>query len=302
VVEERDKVLVELSCLFILESRFRPGGEFNMEEARSNLRQFLQAGHKSALEPEKMELDTQKEHMEHVDSAQKSPLRVLQSSEVLYHDGMEGAANHSKTTHTVHGLNESNIDISAPKALDSSTCFQKPGLGDEAEAKPENSFDKDEMMISSLCGTSMVEKHSSMLSSKEPMESGDAHIQCEGLDPPLHRLGEEAKISSDEEVFHISGKMENQIHSKTSEYQLEEKEEKGNSLTAYCDENLKICETVLNSVDMKKSDVVAVSPEATRVDDEYQFIRQIAISYDYKSEPRHSYEGSDASIVKQDMV
>ncbi|KAH9314800.1 hypothetical protein KI387_023427 [Taxus chinensis] len=37
VVEERDKVLVELSCLFILESRFRPGGEFNMEEARSNL-------------------------------------------------------------------------------------------------------------------------------------------------------------------------------------------------------------------------------------------------------------------------
>ncbi|XP_057823525.2 uncharacterized protein LOC131035819 isoform X2 [Cryptomeria japonica] len=37
VVEERDKVLVELSRLFILESRFRPGGEFNMEEARSNL-------------------------------------------------------------------------------------------------------------------------------------------------------------------------------------------------------------------------------------------------------------------------
>ncbi|KAH9312551.1 hypothetical protein KI387_027586, partial [Taxus chinensis] len=37
VVEERDKVLVELSCLFILEIHFHPGGEFNMEEARSNL-------------------------------------------------------------------------------------------------------------------------------------------------------------------------------------------------------------------------------------------------------------------------
>lgn len=37
VVEERDKVLVELSRLFILESRFRPGGKFVMEEARANL-------------------------------------------------------------------------------------------------------------------------------------------------------------------------------------------------------------------------------------------------------------------------
>lgn len=37
VVEERDKVLVELSRLFILESRFRPGGKFVMEEARASL-------------------------------------------------------------------------------------------------------------------------------------------------------------------------------------------------------------------------------------------------------------------------
>ncbi|KAG9451589.1 hypothetical protein H6P81_011554 [Aristolochia fimbriata] len=37
VVEGRDKVLVEMSRLFILEGRFRPGSNFNLEEARSNL-------------------------------------------------------------------------------------------------------------------------------------------------------------------------------------------------------------------------------------------------------------------------
>ncbi|XP_076932417.1 putative helicase MAGATAMA 3 [Bidens hawaiensis] len=37
VVENRDKVLVELSRLFILEPRFRAGGNFNLEEARASL-------------------------------------------------------------------------------------------------------------------------------------------------------------------------------------------------------------------------------------------------------------------------
>ncbi|XP_068637140.1 probable helicase MAGATAMA 3 isoform X1 [Aristolochia californica] len=37
VVEGRDKVLVEMSRLFILEGRFRPGCNFNLDEARSNL-------------------------------------------------------------------------------------------------------------------------------------------------------------------------------------------------------------------------------------------------------------------------
>ncbi|KAJ0777255.1 putative P-loop containing nucleoside triphosphate hydrolase, DNA2/NAM7 helicase, helicase [Helianthus annuus] len=37
VVENRDKVLVELSRLFILEGRFRSGGNFNLEEARASL-------------------------------------------------------------------------------------------------------------------------------------------------------------------------------------------------------------------------------------------------------------------------
>ncbi|KAM1465290.1 hypothetical protein FF1_043872 [Malus domestica] len=37
VVENRDKTLVELSRLFILESKFRAGGNFNLEEARANL-------------------------------------------------------------------------------------------------------------------------------------------------------------------------------------------------------------------------------------------------------------------------
>ncbi|KAJ9560507.1 hypothetical protein OSB04_005667 [Centaurea solstitialis] len=37
VVENRDKVLVEMSRLFILEGRFRGGGSFNLEEARASL-------------------------------------------------------------------------------------------------------------------------------------------------------------------------------------------------------------------------------------------------------------------------
>ncbi|KAL8158565.1 hypothetical protein V2J09_000102 [Rumex salicifolius] len=37
VVEGRDKVLVEMSRLLILESRFRPGSGFNLEEARASL-------------------------------------------------------------------------------------------------------------------------------------------------------------------------------------------------------------------------------------------------------------------------
>ncbi|KAI4337718.1 hypothetical protein L6164_016100 [Bauhinia variegata] len=37
VVEGRDKILVEMSRLLILESRFRPGSSFNLEEARANL-------------------------------------------------------------------------------------------------------------------------------------------------------------------------------------------------------------------------------------------------------------------------
>ncbi|XP_058085569.1 uncharacterized protein LOC131232997 isoform X2 [Magnolia sinica] len=37
VVEGRDKVLVEMSRLLILEGRFRPGSNFNLEEARANL-------------------------------------------------------------------------------------------------------------------------------------------------------------------------------------------------------------------------------------------------------------------------
>ncbi|XP_074264164.1 putative helicase MAGATAMA 3 [Silene latifolia] len=37
VVEERDKVLVELSRLLILEGKFRPGSSFNLEEARASL-------------------------------------------------------------------------------------------------------------------------------------------------------------------------------------------------------------------------------------------------------------------------
>lgn len=37
VVENRDKVLVEMSRLLILEAKFRPGSSFNLEEARSNL-------------------------------------------------------------------------------------------------------------------------------------------------------------------------------------------------------------------------------------------------------------------------
>ncbi|XP_066375474.1 probable helicase MAGATAMA 3 [Miscanthus floridulus] len=36
-VESRDKVLVEMSRLLILESRFRPGSNFNMEDARASL-------------------------------------------------------------------------------------------------------------------------------------------------------------------------------------------------------------------------------------------------------------------------
>ncbi|KAL3830454.1 hypothetical protein ACJIZ3_019256 [Penstemon smallii] len=37
VVENRDKILVEMSRLFILEGRFRAGSNFNLEDARSNL-------------------------------------------------------------------------------------------------------------------------------------------------------------------------------------------------------------------------------------------------------------------------
>ncbi|KAI3760810.1 hypothetical protein L1987_51209 [Smallanthus sonchifolius] len=37
VVENRDKVLVEMSRLFILEGRFRGGGNFNLEEARASI-------------------------------------------------------------------------------------------------------------------------------------------------------------------------------------------------------------------------------------------------------------------------
>ncbi|XP_074264312.1 putative helicase MAGATAMA 3 [Silene latifolia] len=37
VVEERDKVLVEMSRLLILEGKFRPGSSFNLEEARASL-------------------------------------------------------------------------------------------------------------------------------------------------------------------------------------------------------------------------------------------------------------------------
>ncbi|XP_061363998.1 uncharacterized ATP-dependent helicase C29A10.10c-like isoform X2 [Gastrolobium bilobum] len=37
VVEGRDKILVEMSRLALLESRFRPGSGFNLEEARANL-------------------------------------------------------------------------------------------------------------------------------------------------------------------------------------------------------------------------------------------------------------------------
>ncbi|XVF64744.1 hypothetical protein PTKIN_Ptkin09bG0191700 [Pterospermum kingtungense] len=37
VVENRDKVLVEMSRLLTLETRFRPGSNFNLEEARANL-------------------------------------------------------------------------------------------------------------------------------------------------------------------------------------------------------------------------------------------------------------------------
>ncbi|XAR48574.1 hypothetical protein NMG60_11031443 [Bertholletia excelsa] len=37
VVESRDKILVEMSRLLILEGKFRPGGNFNLEEARANL-------------------------------------------------------------------------------------------------------------------------------------------------------------------------------------------------------------------------------------------------------------------------
>ncbi|KAK9748681.1 hypothetical protein RND81_02G073200 [Saponaria officinalis] len=37
VVEERDKVLVEMSRLIILEPKFRPGSSFNLEEARASL-------------------------------------------------------------------------------------------------------------------------------------------------------------------------------------------------------------------------------------------------------------------------
>lgn len=37
VVEERDKVLVEMSRLIIIEGKFRPGSSFNLEEARANL-------------------------------------------------------------------------------------------------------------------------------------------------------------------------------------------------------------------------------------------------------------------------
>lgn len=37
VVESRDKVLVEMSRLLILEAKFRPGSSFNLEEARANL-------------------------------------------------------------------------------------------------------------------------------------------------------------------------------------------------------------------------------------------------------------------------
>ncbi|KAL3640759.1 hypothetical protein CASFOL_015727 [Castilleja foliolosa] len=37
VVENRDKILVEMSRLLILEGRFRPGSNFNLEEARANL-------------------------------------------------------------------------------------------------------------------------------------------------------------------------------------------------------------------------------------------------------------------------
>ncbi|XP_073151105.1 probable helicase MAGATAMA 3 isoform X2 [Henckelia pumila] len=37
VVESRDKILVEMSRLLILEGRFRPGYNFNLEEARANL-------------------------------------------------------------------------------------------------------------------------------------------------------------------------------------------------------------------------------------------------------------------------
>ncbi|GLT44917.1 hypothetical protein SLA2020_187900 [Shorea laevis] len=37
VVESRDKVLVEMSRLIILEAKFRPGSNFNLEEARANL-------------------------------------------------------------------------------------------------------------------------------------------------------------------------------------------------------------------------------------------------------------------------
>jgi len=37
LVESRDKVLVEMSQLLILEIRFRPGSNFNLEDARASL-------------------------------------------------------------------------------------------------------------------------------------------------------------------------------------------------------------------------------------------------------------------------
>jgi senataxin len=37
LVESRDKVLVEMSQLLILESRFHPGSNFNLEDARASL-------------------------------------------------------------------------------------------------------------------------------------------------------------------------------------------------------------------------------------------------------------------------
>ncbi|KAH9319520.1 hypothetical protein KI387_021289, partial [Taxus chinensis] len=108
--------------------------------------------------------------------------------------------------------------ISETRALGSSACFQKPELGDEAEVKPGNSFDKDEMIILNHSGPSMVEKHFNTLHSVEGKSmwgSWDAHIQCQGLDPLLDRLGAESKISSDVEVFHVSDKIADQMHSKT---------------------------------------------------------------------------------------
>ncbi|XP_057838941.2 uncharacterized protein LOC131048979 isoform X1 [Cryptomeria japonica] len=261
-------------------------GDFGSKDAEIKGQEsdyMLQAGNESALEPEQRECDNQKEeNLEHVDSAKISPRGLVSGSEHLCHDGKEGAADDCETRQTVCGANEKAADVCGSEALGFVAYFQKSILVDEMEAKP------DEGSILSHSGPSMLEKNSRTL---------EEHIQYQGLDPVLDKVGADAKSRIEKgEVVHVSDNIVDQIHSKaSSEYQSEEQEEKEISLTANKAENLKMSGSGPDYIHPTKSEVVTA----------FQDIHQSVGTnppYDFKSELGHNYQYSEATILEQDMV